>query len=312
MRNRYLIALLSILFFAGCKRTKLIREKLYIKIPIASNLCNKPAMNEPCEYITVWIHGTKLTPRAILPRIFHTPNGLVKASSFDGQYHLRTIADTLSSADPVQYGSGYMFLFGWSGALGFQERVEAAKNLYTQLKQVIKAYELDHHKKPKIRIITHSHGGNVALNLAKIKDDCPLNIDELILLACPVQEETAPYIKDSLFKEVFVIYSSLDLLQIIDPQGLYPHDGDRPLFSQRRFPVQDNITQVKLKLNGHALFHSDFIRIRFISMLPQIIQHMRTFHDKLGCNCQAFDEHDQHILAIYTQQTKKHRHKKCL
>jgi hypothetical protein len=118
-------------------------------------------------------------------------------------------------------------------------------------------------------------------------------------LACPVQEATANLIKDPIFKEVFVLYSSLDVMQIIDPQGLYTHDDDRPLLSQRRFPVQDNIAQVKLKLNGHALFHSDFIHLKFMAMLPHIIDKMRDFQ-KVCLNEQTIaQEKTQQILSVY-------------
>ena len=300
MRINQILGCLLILLLAGCKKTVIIREKLYLKKPVFNLSCNQTTLNHECQYITIWIHGTRLTPRSILPRIFHNPDGLVPATSFDTQYHLRSIADTLASTDPARYSSDYMFLFGWSGALGFEERVSAAQDLYKQLQPVIASYEQKHGKRPKIRIITHSHGGNVALNLAKIKDESSFTIDELILLACPVQEETAPLIKNSMFKEVFVLYSSFDLLQIIDPQGLYAHNDDRPLFSERRFPIQGNITQVKMKLNGCALIHSDFIRLQFVAMLPQIIDKMREFHQRLAFDNRLTDEQAQQILSIYT------------
>lgn len=286
---------LLVLLLTGCGKPLYIREKLYIK------KTQDAEGKRPCfhanvpDYITVWIHGTKLYPRAVLHKLYHSPNGLVHASSFDTQYHLRSIADTLSSADPSRYDSEYMFLFGWSGALAFEERTKAAHKLYTQLKSVTQSYVQKYGKKPKIRIITHSHGGNVALNLAHIKDDPDFVVDELILLACPVQEATANLIKSPLFKEVFVLYSALDLLQIIDPQGLYSHDDECPLFSKRLFPTQENITQVKMKLNGRALFHSDFIRVKFVSILPQIIDKMREFHEKYA----ALKQQEQ-ILSIYT------------
>jgi PGAP1-like protein. len=300
MHINKIMGCLLILLLSGCGKQIIIREKLYIKKPaIAQPIVQKTSPKE-CEYITVWIHGTKLVPLQILHRIFHSPDGLVPASSFDKQYHLRSIADTLSATDNAQYSSEYMFLFGWSGALAFEERAKAAKELHTQLKPVIKSYEQKYGKRPKIRIITHSHGGNVALNLAKINDASDFDIDELILLACPVQESTAELIKNPKFKEVFVLYSSFDLMQIIDPQGLYSHDDDRPLLSQRRFPMQSNITQVKMKLNGCALLHSDFIRVRFVAMLPEIIDKMREFHKQCACGTCLANEQTQQILSIYT------------
>ena len=300
MRSNIWAIFLLILSFTGCgEKNKIIREKLYIK-ESETNHITTSSLPQGSEYITIWIHGTKLIPRPILHTIFHSPDGLVPASSLDTQFHLRTIADTLCAADPEKFSSEYMFLFGWSGQLAFQERKEAAKTLYSQIKPVIKSYEFKYKKRPKIRIITHSHGGNVALNLAKIKDDSGFVIDELILLACPVQETTAELIKDPIFKEVFVLYSSLDLLQIIDPQGLYSQNNNCPLLSKKRFPVGKNITQVKMKMNGRALLHSDFIRIKFAFMLPKVIDKMRTLHQQCSCKDCLTHEQTQQLLSIYT------------
>jgi hypothetical protein len=296
MRINFIATYLLILLLAGCgEKQKTIRENLYITKKEPAKFLSKGS-----EYITIWIHGTKLIPRPILDRIFHSPDGLVPASSFDTEYHLRSIADALSAADPVKFSSEDMFLFGWSGNLGFQDREKAAQDLHKQLSPVIKAYTQKHGKLPRIRIITHSHGGNVALNLAKINDNPDFVVDELILLACPVQEATAGMIKDPIFKEVFVLYSSLDLIQIIDPQGLYSHNDTSPLLSKRYFPIQDNITQVKIKMDGRALLHSDFIRLKFIAMIPQIIDKMREIHKQHSCEKCLIDEQKHQLLSIYT------------
>jgi hypothetical protein len=306
MQNYKKLLCLLILLLAGCGKTEIIREKVFIKKPslmkttIKIKKSEKPATTQHCDYITIYIHGTKLAPRALVRRIFHIPDGLVPAASLAANYHLRSIADTLSATDPVRFSDEYMFLFGWSGALRFEDREQAARDLYNQLKPVIKSYEQRYGHRPKLRIITHSHGGNVALNLSKIKDDSQFIIDELILLACPVQEATAWLIRDPMFKEVFVLYSSLDLTQIIDPQGLYSHNDDRPMWSQRRFPKQDNIIQVKLKLNGQALFHADFIRLKFMGMLPQIIDKMREFQKICLNEPNTNSKKVQQILSVYT------------
>lgn len=306
MQNYKKLLFLLILFLSGCGKTKIIREKVFIKKPdhiktiIKTTKAKNPVTTQHCDYITVYIHGTKLAPRALVRRIFHIPDGLVPAASFENQHHLRSMADTLAATDPVRFSDEYMFLFGWSGALRFEEREQAAQDLYKQLLPVIKSYKQKYGASPKLRIITHSHGGNVALNLAKIKDDPQFIVDELILLACPVQEATAGLIRDPMFKEVFVLYSSLDLTQIIDPQGLYTHDDNRPMWSQRRFPKQDNIIQVKLKLNGHALFHADFIRLKFMSMLPLIVDKMREFQKICLNKSDMNSKKVQQILSVYT------------
>ena len=78
----------------------------------------------------------------------------------------------------------------------------AARQLYQELKELREDYKKKYGKEPVIRILAHSHGGNVALLLERVKDkdDTTFAIDELILLAVPVQTHTmyythAPYSK---------------------------------------------------------------------------------------------------------------------
>lgn len=63
----------------------------------------------------------------------------------------------------------HFYTFGWSGILSLTKRRNDALRLYNALSK-----ELKHYRKmginPKIRIIAHSHGGNVALNLGTIKE----------------------------------------------------------------------------------------------------------------------------------------------
>jgi hypothetical protein len=296
-----LICATAMIFITGCQRTKIIREKLYINEIAQQGHAQEVVDGHADTYITVWVHGTRLMPRFILHNIFHAPNGLIRASDFAPKYHLRAIADRLSDTSPALYPKEYVYLFGWPGELAFDKREKAAQDLYNQLKMIVSEFEKNHRKKPKIRIITHSHGGNVVLNMAKIKDANSFVVDELILLACPVQEATAAYITDALFKETFVLYSTLDILQIADPQGLYVHGDPRPLFSQRCFPIHDNVTQVKIKINGRALFHADFIRLRFIELLPAIIDKMRSWHDQICTTEQAYNGCITQVLSIYTK-----------
>jgi hypothetical protein len=300
-RIQYLVLLIFI--FAGCGNKKIARQKVCL-VTTTKKTAQQANPITSCDYITIWVHGTRLTPRCLLRRIFHAPDGLIPAQSFEEHYHLRAITDTLARVAPENYAPDSLFLYGWSGALGFKERLDAAKNLYKQIEQLVKAYTLQHNRQPKIRIITHSHGGNVVLNMARlIKDTCAFHIDELILLACPVQKETAHLIKNPFFKDVFALYSSLDIIQIIDPQGLYDHNDKRPLFSERIFPDAENVMQVKIKLNGRALFHSDFISLKFISLLPQIIDNIRLYHDQL---C-AKSPQTISILSITTKANLKHK-----
>lgn len=218
--------------------------------------------------ITVWIHGTRgavLLPvgmnartKAVEKSICTVPMGLHKASEIDPSFHAHTIAQILSNADKAQFNRKDFYAFGWSGHLDAQARKQAAQELYTQLNQLVMNHIVQHAAVPHITLITHSHGGNVALNLAAVApEDNPLTIDRVILLACPVQQETAGLADAPMFKSIYACHSHNDQIQILDPQGLHPikegikeswqngslkplaqsakEISQRPLFSERHF-----------------------------------------------------------------------------
>lgn len=218
--------------------------------------------------ITVFIHGTRGT--AFLPigisdrlsqvekKLCSAPLGLHRITSIDPTFNNVTIGHALDNADHEQFSFKHFYSFGWSGDLNPEARNQAALELHTQLKQLVLNYVVRYATIPNITIITHSHGGNVALNLASISEENnPLIIEKLILLACPVQQETAQYADAPLFKKIYALYSQNDQLQILDPQGLHPlsqgikeswdnqslkplangakESSNRPLFSERHF-----------------------------------------------------------------------------
>lgn len=293
---------------SGCiqQQKKVFSKKLFIKTSPAKNIEPLPTKNNPQDPITVtlWIHGTQLFPRSALRSIFAKPHGLIPANQFDKHYHLRMIAETLAQTDPVNFPMEHIYLYGWSGALDFKERSRASHELYFGLQQLAKSYFQRFGQYPRFRLITHSHGGSVALGLPRHQSkENPIIIDELILLACPVQSKTSHLIKDPMFKEKIALYSSLDLIQILDPQRLYEECrgcGKIPFFSERKFPECENLIQVKMKIDGRALFHSDFMRLRFVAILPEILEKLREWYKQTMIECL---NHEQtcHILRVYTK-----------
>lgn len=181
--------------------------------------------------ITIWIHGTRGS--AFLPihaskrltqveqEVALCPRGLNRAADLPASYHQRRIAHILSSIDPEQFPFETFYCFGWSGDLDPMARMSAAQHLSHRLEPVIQDYQLQYGCMPQITLITHSHGGNVALNLVKVSAD-NLTIDRLILLACPVQEETESYIFHSMFKKIYSLHSHTDMIQILDMQKFHP------------------------------------------------------------------------------------------
>ncbi len=249
--------------------------------------------------ITIYIHGT-LLPRAVasipLVRNFSfCPPGLIRASELDEKFHLNLIARTLESSNKVAFNLEHFYLFGWSGKLRHTARKEAAHDLIKHLLTLKKRAEAAH-KVPVFKIITHSHGGNVALYLKEHTHSNKLCIDELILLACPVQTETAEFVHDPLFKHVFSIHSHKDVLQVLDPQGVHSVLESLktmglaltwthlkrlgPVFSSRHFKAGEQIVQLNVKYPHREFFHLEFLLPPFMSALPSLIAMMRE-HKKI-------------------------------
>lgn len=221
--------------------------------------------------ISIWVHGTRFFPEPVLKKFFYCKDGLHHYTSLDPSYRHYKLAQTLIECDPERYDAQHFYLFGWSGALSFKEREKAARKLYLQLKKLREEYVQKFGIEPIIRILAHSHGGNVSLLLEKVKDthDTAFTIEELILLATPVQAETQQCAHASLFKKIYSLYSHLDSLQVIDPQGLQTKGS--PLFSERRFKNDDKICQCAIKMNGRYLMHVEFIKGKFLCKLPFVL-----------------------------------------
>lgn len=108
--------------------------------------------------------------------------------------------------------------FGWSGILSQKARKKSGFELYHALIDYQKKQQLNGKKEARIRLITHSHGGNVALWLAKAEEVFKkgLQVETLVMLGAPIQIETAEYIKSPLFTNIYLLYSIGDSVQRSD------------------------------------------------------------------------------------------------
>ena len=296
MRIMYIysyILIFSLFFFTSChkiEKKKIHKQTItceYNPVLLDQNSFNKqnnPKKSPPI--VTIWIHGTRaFFSKFIAKNFFYTKPGLHCATTFEQKYHIREMAEILSTLDPANFSVENIYFYGWSGKLSFKARLQAAKKLYIYIKDLIKAYENEYGIKPIIRIITHSHGGNVALNLVQYNKRCKIIIDELILIACPVQKRTSNFSKSPMFKNVYSLYSRHDSIQILDPQVLYwwfKKDLSKPysikpdnFFSQRCFPEQENIRQVQIMFPYRGIMHIEFITNKFIAALPLILEEIR-------------------------------------
>jgi len=266
-------------------------------IPIKSN--NPPP-------ITVWIHGTLIFRKPTHYNRYHKNPHIAPIAELPKKHRLSRLAHTIVENDPKNFSLKEFYIFGWSGLLSENERKIVANKLYHDLIDLTKSYEKKYHCYPVIRIIAHSHGGNVALHMAKIKSTSPspLTIRSLILLACPVQEKTMHLIDTPMFQRIYSLYSSFDLIQILAPQLRYTditkNSSKRrykiPSFSSRRFPRHPHVIQAKIKIDNFPISHTYFSSIKFAEILPQILTKLDSW------DVQAKKDHMLHkykLLCIY-------------
>ncbi|MEX2438170.1 MAG: hypothetical protein WD449_02860, partial [Candidatus Babeliales bacterium] len=98
-------------------------------------------------------------------------------------------------------------------------------------------------------------------------------INELIVLACPVQEKTSHLTQSPLFKNIYSIYSTMDHIQWLDPQWL--HRNSKTFFSERLFEPQANLKQIDIIIDTWGIFHINFLFETFNRLLPKIINSMK-------------------------------------
>ncbi len=285
MKFSPLIILISL---PSCVHRKQIdRQKLFIDAkPIEKDIAN--TIQAPP--ITIWVHGTLILRKPSYHLVFEDKTSLVPILTLPDNHHFHQLASIIAQHNSADFPLEEFYIFSWSGKLQEQERKNAAHKLYNEIISLSSTYRQKYGQEPIIRIIAHSHGGNVTLNMAKIKNSInPFSIDSLILLACPVQERTKHLICTPMFKRVYSLYSSLDFIQILAPQFKLACTTERgntkhkkhyhiPPFSSRLFPTYSHLTQAKIKINDFPISHTRFSTKEFAAILPIILRKLDTWH----------------------------------
>jgi len=315
--NKILLKLLIIIStFTGCLQKNKIKKSRYTSKIKKLELTKKSKNITKEEHvITIWIHGTRSVHTIVLRNFFFRKLGLHLATSYEKKHNAHKIATTVQNQKTKRFNVNNFYIFGWSGKLSPNKRTDAAKNLNISILKIIKQYKAKHGIVPKIRLVTHSHGGNVALLLAKInkKQATKIKIYELVLLACPVQEKTAQLISNKMFENIYSIYSGMDMIQVLDPQGLHEVSKKKlgkHLFSLRLFSPQKNLIQTKLKINGRGILHVEFLTEKFMKLLPYILESMDSCKDEYLTNPNAYKKY--HILKIKIQNNHAYFEQKIL
>ena len=165
--KKLLLCLVTLLALPSCQRPSVTsRRTLNLKKETPTLQQAQPTAT---PYVTVWVHDS----RAFKPfdeYIHATPHqGMQTMASLTKKHHIKKLAQMLADADPVKSPFEHFYAFGWSGDLSFQARHDEAARLHAELEELVSTYTKKYGHAPFIRIITHSHGGNVALNLATIE-----------------------------------------------------------------------------------------------------------------------------------------------
>lgn len=245
-------------------------------------LCSYIVQTEQ-KHITIWMHGTMFPmPEHAKKSFCRKELGLCHIQNYAVTDHLYTIAHTLHESAPDVFTCEHFYTFGWSGQLSFIGRKKAARDLYQAITTLMTDYTTLYGDAPYIRLIGHSHAGNVILNLAYVMEEQPVvAIDEIILLATPVQEETEPYIAHACFKKIYAFYSQKDLIQVLDPQSLYKDSKSHKPYSNRAFGHHEKLYQAAVKIKGSSPMHIDFIRLKIIRHLPILCTELNNFYNTL-------------------------------
>ena len=294
-----------------------------------------PPIEKPLT-VTIWIHGTKVdeclpSPFARLAKkigsiIFQHKPGLHHINTFN-KYHYEAIRGAiLGTTQPIFLQQEYIYSFGWSGKLDLIARKNASQELFDGLKILDRDIQQKTGQEVEFILISHSHGGNVVLHLAEIEDPDGFKpaISKAILLACPVQKNTAHLINSPIFKRIYSLHSHTDMIQIADMQGLRRKKHERkPLFSQRHFDIHPKLIQALIRwkngptwdeqdriineialkhlTNGikmidrikknRGLFHVEFQLLPFVRHLGAIIEYLDNLFEK-GAQCPSHKDHD--------------------
>ncbi len=179
----------------------------------------------------------------------------------------------------------FYYTFGWNGVVHLYTRYEEAKNLLQQLCEELKKF----HEKglyPKIKIVTYSHGGNVALNLAAVKDDNPeflhepIEIDQLIMFATPIQLATDYLVAHPIFKKVYHFYSFNDGIQTMDFTAPKQFFSKRTFKKRKKFKLPDSLVQIRMRTTKslHAKYkHPHVEKLDYTFLYDKRFRHI--YHD---------------------------------
>ncbi len=145
----------------------------------------------------------------------------------------------------------YYYTYGWTGLLSAKSRFKDAKKLFLALEQEVKRLRAEN-LNPRIRLMGYSHGGNVNLNIAAVRQKefphSSLVIDEVVNIGTPVITDSDFLINDPMFKRIFHLYSMTDRVQPLDFFAPKQFFSDRMFRPRKGFMLPNKLIQIQLKV----------------------------------------------------------------
>jgi hypothetical protein len=149
----------------------------------------------------------------------------------------------------------YYYTYGWSGLLSPKTRYKDAELLFIALEKELKKYH-DQGIYPRVRVVGYSHGGNVCLNLERIRQDkfpdSTMSVDQLWLVGSPIQGETDYLVSGPLFKRVYNFYSHADRIQQLDFFSFDRFFSGRTFTNNKYLTLPKKLTQVQIKVTRNS------------------------------------------------------------
>ncbi len=180
----------------------------------------------------------------------------------------------------LQEQDNVYYTFGHLGLMSQKYREQISYKLYDHLCNTVDEYK-KHYDQVHVVVVAHSHGGNIALNLAKSEmfSGRGLVVDDLIMFGTPIQVETAGYAYGPPFKRVINCYSDGDIVQIADKFSTATHRSYQKL-SDQRLKIERPVNK------AHGVYDVRFL----VNSNPRQVDHANMFLlGKSKKACKALD-----------------------
>ena len=180
-----------------------------------------------------------------------------------GSYIFSTLFNYMLHMHSEQFTNTRYYTFGWSGLVSVTKRFKEAYVFYVQLRNELAAIKAKTGIIPKIRLIAYSHGGNVCLNLARIRKiyypHDSFIIDDLTIIGMPVQHDTERLVHEPIFKEIFNISSTGDSIQRLDIFGPCNVISYKHFHGCRKYPLPTKLTQITLSISSASSLYKQSV-----------------------------------------------------